>query len=1022
MILSDFSIKTASQLATNYFEIDVRQAKTLAGDIDKNYYIRDFDGKEYILKIANPISDFASLEMQTQMMQHLAEQSLELKLPNVLTNKNGEFITILQDEEGQNRFVRLLTWVKGRMWSNVNPITNELLYSLGETAGELTKSLKGFEHPAAHRRAFRWDNCNLDWAKSHLQYVESDEQKELIQYFIELFEEQAKPHLAELRHGVIQGDLNDNNLIVSSDLAHPKVEGLIDFGDSIYLPVINELAIALAYAIMHKPDPLAAARPVIKGFRQKYPLQEKEIAVLFPLITNRLLISVVNSSFNKVNEPENEYLLISAKPAWELLEKLRAISPQLAHYHFRFACAWDAVPKHSKIVNYLKNNQNEFAPIIDYDLKNQSFKLLDLSVGSLELGNNSDYEKVDNFHQKVLQLLAEENTAFGIGKYNEVRPIYTTDRYLVQGNEGSQWRTVHLGLDVFGEAGTTVFAPLDGVVHSFQNNAYDLDYGPTIILEHEISSDEKFYTLYGHLNVECLEDLSVGKVIQKGQAIAKFGNRHVNGGWSPHLHFQIILDMLGKEGDFHGVAFPNERELWTNLCPDPNLILGLDLEEKKEALSSQKIIQSRKKHLGRSLSLSYSKPLHMVRGYKQYLYAADGRRYLDTVNNVPHVGHQHPKVVRAAQRQMALLNTNTRYLHEEIVQFAEELSATLPPELSVCHFVNSGSEANELAIRMARAFSGQKDLLVSEVGYHGNTNACVNVSSYKFDGKGGQGAPDWVHVFPMPDGYRGSYKNSDADAGKKYAQHVLNLIQKVQNEGRNISGFLCESILSCGGQVVPPAGFFQEAYSMIRAAGGLCISDEVQVGFGRVGKQFWGFELHDVVPDIVVMGKPIGNGHPLGAVVCTEAVADAFNNGMEYFNTFGGNPVSCAIGRAVLQVIEEEGLQKNAFEVGEYLKTGLCQLQTQFPIIGDVRGEGFFLGFELIRNRETLEPADKETSYLANRMRQHGILNSTDGLHHNVIKIKPPMCFDKANADFLLTKFEEIFKEDFMQIKSSAKI
>ncbi len=404
----------------------------------------------------------------------------------------------------------------------------------------------------------------------------------------------------------------------------------------------------------------------------------------------------------------------------------------------------------------------------------------------------------------------------------------------------------------------------------------------------------------------------------------------------------------------------------------------------------------------------------MVRGFGAYLYDQNARRYLDTVNNVAHVGHEHPAVVRAAQRQMAVLNTNTRYLHENVVRFAEELVQTFPPQLSVVHFVNSGSEANELAIRMAKAYSGQQDIIAVEVGYHGNTGACIDVSSYKFDGKGGKGAPPHTHIVPMPDVYRGQF-NDPATAGQAYAQAVEATLTQLQQQGRGPAAFLAESILSCGGQVVLPAGYLAAVYKQIRAAGGLCIADEVQVGFGRVGSHFWGFELQGVVPDIVTMGKPIGNGHPLAAVVTTPAVAEAFANGMEFFNTFGGNPVSAAIGSAVLKVIQEEELQDNALQTGQYLRQGLLELQSKHPIIGDVRGPGFFQGIELVRNETTLEPAAAEASYLANRMRQRGILMSTDGPLHNVLKIKPPMCFGQVQADFLLENLDWVLREDMFQ-------
>jgi 4-aminobutyrate aminotransferase-like enzyme len=405
----------------------------------------------------------------------------------------------------------------------------------------------------------------------------------------------------------------------------------------------------------------------------------------------------------------------------------------------------------------------------------------------------------------------------------------------------------------------------------------------------------------------------------------------------------------------------------------------------------------------------------MVRGPVSTLVDDTGRKYLDTVNNVAHVGHEHPRVVRAGQRQMAVLNTNTRYLHENLVKFVEELLQTMPAHLNVAFVVNSGSEANELALRLAKNYTNQKDIIVSEVGYHGNTNACVEISSYKFDGVGGKGKAPHIHVVPIPDTYRGIYRGNDLLVGKKYADHVSKAIESMQTQSRKPAAFIFESVISCGGQVELPLGFLKQSYEFVRKAGGVCIADEVQTGCGRAGDHFWAFEQHDVVPDIVTIGKPIGNGHPLGVVVTTQEVADAFKNGMEYFNTFGGNPVSCAIGLEVLRVIKEEGLQQNAKVVGDYLKNGLKSLMNDFEIIGDVRGPGLFIGIELVEDRDTKEPATRQAFYFANRMRDKGILMSTDGPFNNVLKIKPPIIFSKQDSDFLLESMTHVLAEDFVK-------
>jgi 4-aminobutyrate aminotransferase-like enzyme/Ser/Thr protein kinase RdoA (MazF antagonist) len=429
------------------------------------------------------------------------------------------------------------------------------------------------------------------------------------------------------------------------------------------------------------------------------------------------------------------------------------------------------------------------------------------------------------------------------------------------------------------------------------------------------------------------------------------------------------------------------------------------------ALSKEEILAKRERLLGPSLSLSYQKPLQIMRGQGQYLYDERGKRYLDGVNNVCHVGHSHPRVVAALAEQAALLNTNTRYLHPNIVRYAERLLATLPEPLEVLLFVCSGSEANELALRLARSYTGAQDLIVLDGGYHGNTAALIDASPYKHDGPGGKGPPDFIHTAVLPDPFRGPFKGYGVETGRHYARHVQELAQGVLGAGRRLAGFIVEPLQSCGGQIVLPDGYLQEAFAQVRAAGGVCIADEVQVGFGRVGTHFWGFETQGVVPDIVTMGKPMGNGHPLAAVAATRVIAEAFANGMEYFNTFGGNPVSCAVGSAVLDVIEEEGLQENALQVGEHLLQGLRGLMARHALIGDVRGLGLFVGVELVRNRETLEPAAEEARYIIERMKEEGILLSIDGPLHNVLKLKPPLVFSLEDADFLVRTLDKVLDE-----------
>ncbi|HNP06563.1 MAG TPA: aminotransferase class III-fold pyridoxal phosphate-dependent enzyme [Cyclobacteriaceae bacterium] len=984
--------------------------KELPGEIDLNYQLTTPDKRKYTFKIANPHEKLDILKFQNAMMLHLIAKNLGLDIPKVIYSKNKELITTIKDKKGKERLVRLLTWVEGRPFATVSPHSEQLLYRLGNLCAKLSLALKDFDHPAAHR-FIKWDLAQVEWVKPHLDGFNGGKNA-LVHYYFGLYESIVKPIKGSLPKSVIYNDANDYNVLVGFDKANPNVPGVIDFGDAVYSHTINELAIALAYALMHKPDPLQAAYHIVQGYHNTFPLQDSELKVLFTLITIRLLISVVCSHQNLKENPDNTYLQISDEAAWTLMEKLRNISPAFAYYTFRHACGMEPCPVNLIFKDWIAKQGSQLKPIIAKNLENAHW--LDLGMDSVELGNQSIVLDDVQLKDQIEKVIQESGKSVGLGKYNEVRPFYTSSAFEVDSNDGPAWRTVHLGLDVFINAGETVFAPLKGTIYSVADNVGNRNYGPTIILKHDILPELIFYTLYGHVDKSTLAKWKAGDKVKAGAPIGKIGDLHENGGWSPHLHFQIMLDTLEKKGDFPGVAAPMLIDVWKSICPDPWLLVTGTLSPHTHKNENAKLLSFRKQHLGKNLSLSYHKPLMMQRGYMQYLYEADGRKYLDTVNNVAHVGHEHPRVVSAGQKQMAVLNTNTRYLHKNIVAFTKKLLSTMPASLSVVYVVNSGSEANELALRIAKTYTKQKDMVVVEVGYHGNTNACVDISSYKFDRKGGKGAPDHVHVVPIPDTYRGIYRDKK-DAGKKYASHIKEAIVKVQSKGKGIAGFICESVLSCGGQIVLPDGYLKEAYAHVREAGGVCIADEVQTGCGRAGDHFWAFQSQDVVPDIVTIGKPIGNGHPLGVVVTSIKLADAFANGMEYFNTFGGNPVSSAIGLEVLNVIKDKGLQQNAKKIGNYMKKRLTQLKNNYPIIGDVRGMGLFLGIELVKDNQ-LTPATEQATYLANRMRELGILMSTDGPFENVLKIKPPIIFNKEDSDFLLSTLDRVLKEDFMQM------
>jgi len=730
-----FTAAEAMQMAVELYGMRA-EAEPLPSERDQNFLLRTESGDRFVLKIANAGERREVLEYQNAAIQRLAERCGDLRFPRMA----GPMVS------SGGYLVRLFTWVEGTCMARAPRHSEEMLASLGRAVALIDRALAGFSHPAA-QRTLHWDIRHADLAREHAHLL-PEGRRRIIDAGFAAWEQ---VDWSALRRGVIHGDANDYNVLIDGD----RVVSILDLGDSVETAVVCDLAIAIAYAMLGKPDPVAAARAMVEAYHGEYPLTEAEVDHLWTLAVARLCLSVCYSAHHALTLPENDYLGVTDAPAWTLLERLSEFPEGWPRDVFRRACGFS-----------------------------------------------------------------------------------------------------------------------------------------------------------------------------RGRGAAA-------------------------------------------------------------------IVASRRDHLGASLSLSYRQPLHITHGWRQRLFSTAGRGYLDCVNNVAHVGHSHPRVAEAAATQMRALNTNTRYLHEHLAEYIERLTATLPAPLSVAYLVCSGSEANELALRLARAHTGRDQVIVVDTAYHGNTNALVDLSPYKFNGPGGRGKPAHVHVVPTPDPYRGGFRGPQD-------------VREAAQRAGAVAAFFCESALSCAGQVILPPGYLRDAFDAVREAGGVCVADEVQTGFGRAGSHFWMFETQDAVPDIVTMGKPIGNGHPLGAVVTTREIAQSFANGMEYFNTFGGNPVSCAAGLAVLDVIRDEGLQENARDTGAYLLGRLQELTGRHAILGDVRGRGLFLGIEFVRDRGTREPAAAEASAAVEAMKERGVLLSTDGPLHNVIKIKPPLVFSRSDADLLVRELEEV--------------
>lgn len=1001
----DVSVTEAEKLAHDHFGI-AAQATTLESERDRNFRL-DIEGEpKWVLKIINASEPEIDSAFQTALLQHLANAQLDIAVPRLKTSKSGDLLVSALTADQQTHSVRLVEWLPGTPLAKAER-NFALMHALGSALGKLDQALKGFIHPGA-LRDIDWDLRHAGRARSRLHFVKDPAKRAILERFLNRFEQNIVPKLPFLRAQVIHNDANDWNVLVNEQ-DHSQIAGVIDFGDSVHTILIAEVAIACAYSILGTEDPIGAAAALTAGFHENYPLLAEELEILFDLIAMRLVTSVTISASRRDWTDDNPYLAISEAPAWELLEKLDAMNPRFATAILRKACGFDAVSGASTVCSWLQANKKTFKPVVNPDASTLTKSIVPYGDPDHEMTIASAQERAHDATKWWNDFCNTHGIELGVGPWGEERSVYTDVAFQSRFIEGKR-RTHHLGLDLFMPAGTPVYTPLAATVKSVGIEKSPLGYGGLIALEHAPDGCPPFITLWGHMAHEALERVMPGQKLAAGDLVGFIGPISENGGWTPHLHLQISTDTSLSAEEILGVGESEYLDVWADMFPDASILAGIPPETYfQTGRDRADIVAKRREILLPNLSISYTDPIKFVRGDGVWLIDNYGRAYLDCFNNVCHLGHAHPEVVEAITRQSALLNTNTRYLHDNIVDYAERLTATLPDELCVAAFACSGSEANSLMLRMARNHTGRNDAIVLDWAYHGTTQELIDLSPYKYKRRGGKGRPEHVFEASIPDSYRAPEDWPLQEHGKRFAQSVAEQIDLMRKSGRSPALFLAESIPSVAGQVFLPENYLKEVYAMVRAEGGLCVADEVQVGFGRIGTHWWAFEMQDVVPDIVTMGKPIGNGHPMSALVTTKEVAESFNNGMEYFNTFGGNPVSCAAGLAVLNIIERDQLRENALSVGNYLIAGFKEMQKRFDIIGDVRGQGLFLGIELVTDRKAKTPASALAKAINDGARERGILIGTEGPFDNVLKLRPPMIFSKANADHLLDVLNDSF-------------
>ena len=968
--------------------------KKLSSERDINFIIFVNNKKKYVLKISNPSEKLNILKYQDKLISHLRnDDDLKNSIPQLFHKKIVKYL----DKKNRECFVRILSYIDGLMYGDIK--SNTLIEkSLGQLLGKTSIKLKSFFHKEAYRK-FIWNPANINWINKDINIFSGRKKIILLNCYSE-YKKYVKNNLKQLRYSITHSDPNNYNLVVKNN----KINGLLDYGDSIYAPTINDLAICLSYALMNNNNIYLTLKNIISEYHKIFPINEEEINSLISLCKSRLMITVVMAKKQRIKYPSNKYLSISENDAWTLLEKLDKIPTQLFIYIIRNICGFVTIKNYDDIITFIKNTN--FGNIFKFNLVDVNKSILKLNSKSLLLKGNPNNQEITKRVNKIYNI---DNSKIGIGLYKEKRKVYKGNNF-VSDLSINERRNIHLGIDIFIKHETDLYAPFNGKIVILKNNSFKYDYGPTLVLEHK-HKNIKFYTLYGHLSKIILKKFKIGKKIRKGEWIGRIGRTNENGNWLPHLHFQIIIDLLGKKENFPGVGEEFLIDVWSKISPDPNLILRMPNSFFNNNNNFLNILKKRKQNISNNLSISYNKPLHMLEAKDQYFFDRYGRRYLDCVNNISHVGHSNFHVHNAMINQNLKLNTNTRYLYDIINEYSEKLLNKFPKKLNKIFFVCTGSEANDLAYRIAQTYTNSKDVFVIDNAYHGHTSSLIDLSPYKFNGKGGLGKKNYVHVLDMPDPLRGKWRYEDKDWIKRYINEAKDQIKK-QSKIKKISSLFIESILGCGGQVILPKNYLKEVFKEIRKNKALCIVDEVQTGFGRVGNAFWSFEEHDVIPDIVTLGKPMGNGHPIAAVITSEKIASVFNNGMEYFNSFGGNPVSCAVGKAVLEVIEKEKLQQNALDTGKYFLKKLQHIKNKNKkYISEVRGRGLFLGIDIIQESNKLRPNKQLAKKIINFMRENGILLSTDGPYDNVIKIKPPLLFNKDNVDNVCKNLEIFFKK-----------
>ena len=936
---------------------------------DRNYRVTTPNGARYVLKVAREGLGRDALEAENAAMLRASAARLPFEVPVPQPARNGSLIVGVRTAAGAEHDIRLVTWIDGEVLAEAGYLPSSFLRAHGEMAARIALALRGFDH-AALDRALQWDVRHAAAVVAALApYASTSARRGRLEDATSRADAALTRLAPDLRVQAVHQDVTDINTVTRRDRAgRPVPSGLIDFGDLSRTWLAAELAVTVAADAFHALEaPLQAAREIARGFCALLPLTEPELAALWPMVVARSAAVAISGDQQAALDPDNGYVASVRDEEWAALEAVAAVPFPLAEAVFREAAGLVAVRAWTAPAAVVP-------PVDGLGL-----------ASALDLSTTSDLLPAAGVGDPTVTaaaILAAGPVA--IARWGEAR---LADATL---NAMAEPETIQLGADVFCPAGTAVFAPVAGTLHRRPGGMV-------------IEADGFDLVLDGVRAVEADgAEVAAGNLV--GHAAASTPD-----GLPPRVHVQIVV-VPGLDAPRRSVA--SLASAWQSLCPDPSALLGLAPGAAAAPPDDAPELLARRDRVLAGVQVHYfDAPPRIERGWRHHLVDTRGRSYVDIVNNVAVLGHSHPALESAVRFQLAKLNTNSRFLYRVMVEFAEALAARFPAPLDTVLLVNTGSEANELALRLARTATGHEDVVCVRGAYHGWTGATDAITTSAWDNPGALGTrPAWVHTVEPPNTYRGIHRGPDA--GTRYADDVRLTLARLAAAGRAPAAFIAEPLYGNAGGVVLPDGYLREVYAAIRAGGGLAIADEVQTGYSRLGRYQWAFEQQGVVPDIVSVAKAAGNGMAVGAVVTTRAIADAFAAEGSFFSSVGGSPVACAAGIAVLETIDRQGLQANAREVGGSLKAGLERVGAAHPeIVGAVHGMGLYLGVELVRDPVTQEPADAEALAICERMLELGVLVQPTGDGNNVLKVKPPLCLDRASADHVVAALARTLDE-----------